>query len=73
MIFNLELGQRGMEIFEEIQHGFDHNLVVYRKQLANERNMDNLKISVNDAITILQKELGARPGMKWYFVLTLTL
>ena len=34
--------------------------------------MDNLKIAVDDAITILQKEVAVRPGMKWYFVLTLT-
>ena len=57
--------------FEEIFQGFDHTLVVYRKQLANDNNMDNLKIAVDDAITILQKEVAVRPGMKWYFVLTL--
>ena len=34
--------------------------------------MDNLKIAVNDAIIILQKEVSVRPGMKWYLVLTLT-
>ena len=34
--------------------------------------MDNLKIAVDDAITILQKEVAVRPGMKWYFLLTLT-
>ena len=59
--------------FEEIHQGFDYTLVVYRKQLANESSMDNVKITVNDAITTLQKEVAVRPGMKWHYVLTLTL
>ena len=58
--------------FEEIQQGFEHTLVVYRNQLANDSNIDNLKIAVNNAMTILQKKVAVRPGMKWYFVLTLT-
>ena len=35
-------------------------------------NMDNLKIPVNGAITILQKEVAGRPAIKWYFGLKLT-
>ena len=40
--------------FEEIQQGFDRTFVVYKNQLANDSNMDNLKITVNDAITDLE-------------------
>ena len=34
--------------------------------------MDNLKIAIKDAITILQKEVAVGHGMKWYFALKLT-
>ena len=34
--------------------------------------MDNLKIAVNDAITILQKEVAVRPSMQSHFALKLT-
>ena len=44
--------------FEEFQQGFDHTLLIYREQLANDSNMDNLKVAVNNAITILQKEVS---------------
>ena len=43
--------------FEEIEQGFNHTLVTYRKQLAHDTEVDNLKIAVNDAIAILQKEV----------------
>ena len=34
--------------------------------------MDNLRSAFQDAITILQKEVAVRYGMKWYFALKLT-
>ena len=45
--------------FKEIEQGVNHTHVVYRRQLAHDSNMDNLKIAVNDAITFLQVEVAA--------------
>ena len=53
--FQFSAGTENNCDFEEIEQGFNHILVIYRKQLAHESNMANLKISVKDAITILQK------------------
>ena len=58
--------------FEEIEQGFNHTLVTYRKQLTHDNNMDNLRIAVKDAFIVLQKEVAVRHGMKWYFALKLT-
>ena len=58
--------------FEEVEQAFNHTLVTYRKQLAHNSNMDNLRSAFQDAITILQKEVAVRYGMKWYFALKLT-
>ena len=58
--------------FEEIEQGFNHTLVTYRKQLTHDNNMDNLRIAVKDAFIVLQKEVAVRHGMKRYFALKLT-
>ena len=71
--FQFSAGTENNGYFEEIEQGFNHTLVTYRKQLAHESNMDNLKIIVKDAITILQKEIAVYHGMKWYFALKLFL
>ena len=57
--------------FDEIEQGFNHTFVTYRKQLTHDINMENLKTAVQDAITILQKEVAVRFGMKWYIALKL--
>ena len=43
--FQLELEQREMDILKKLSNVFYHTLIVYRKQLANGRNVDNLKIA----------------------------
>ena len=59
--------------FEEIQLGRERVCVVYRKQLSQTSDMDNLKSALTtDAITVLQKEVAVQTGIKWYFGLTLT-
>ena len=70
--FQFDAGTEKNGDFEEIEQGFNHTLVTYRKQLVHESNMNNLEIAVKDAITILQKEVAVRYGMKWYFALKLT-
>ena len=54
--------------FEEIEQGFNHTLVTYRKQLTHDNNMDNLRIAVKDAFIVLQKEVAVRHGMKLYLL-----
>ena len=55
--------------FEEIHLGRERVCVVYRKQLSQNSDMDNLKSALTtDAITVLQKEVAVQTGIKWYFV-----
>ena len=58
--------------FEEIQQGFDHLVVIYRKKLTNDNNLDKLRSAFTDAVTVLQKEVAVRFGIKWFFALKLT-
>ena len=57
--------------FEEIEQGFDHLFVTYRKKLTHDNNIDQLQSAFKDALTVLQKEVAVRFGMKWYFALKL--
>jgi len=49
--------------FEEIHLGSERVCVVYRKQLSQNSDMDNLKSALTtDAITVLQKEVAVQIG-----------
>ena len=58
--------------FEEIEQGLNRLMVAYRKKLTHENNFDKLQLAFSDAITVLQKEVAVRFGIKWYFALKLT-
>jgi len=40
--------------------------------LTHDNNLDKLQLAFSDAITVLQKEVAVRFGIKWYFALKLT-
>ena len=40
--------------------------------MAHDNNLDKLRLAFRDAITVLQKEVAVRFGIKWYFALKLT-
>ena len=58
--------------FEEIDQGLGNVFVIYRKKLTQDSNMDKLQSAFQDAITVLQKEVAVRLGIKWYFALKMT-
>ena len=58
--------------FEEIEQGLDHLFVTYRKKLTHDSDTDRLQSAFKDALTVLQKEVAVRFGMKYYFALKLT-
>ena len=58
--------------FEEIEQGLDHLFVTYRKKLTHDSDTDQLQSAFKDALTVLQKEVAVRFGMKYYFALKLT-
>ena len=53
MIFDLELTQREIEILKKLRKVLI-TLLTYRKQLAHDIDMDNLKIAEHDANIIIR-------------------
>ena len=50
----------GSKNFEEIQHAHDQVCVIYKKQISQNSDLDNLRSAMEvDAITVLQKEVAA--------------
>ena len=58
--------------FEEIEQGLNRLMITYRKKLTHDNDLDKLQLAFSDAITVLQKEVAVRFGIKWYFALELT-